>query len=1329
MLSETPAFDADAHPAMAELLRLADETARPDVLRQCPVLLGLLRPPLVSTGAPPDVRARVFRGVLQAVMAEEQRRPTHPENYILAAAELLALHDPRVTNLEARRLAAGAVLRKPITTERRVRPHLGPMSNALLHAILDFLDNEARVRDLAKRLPPSAREAPPGAEADNETGGADDEQDDVAALRRLQQLSVQMADELDIASSSDGTRTEHRLSTDLYVRRTQEADVLAALAPDGSPSATVVSGEAGHGKSSLLWGVWQRLQDDERVESFLLNAIWLIDPNGTGREPLLPAGDLAEAVRTVAARGRTCVVLIDTADLLLHYETDRRRLLDICDRVMDDGAHVVVTSRPEEARALPRTIFQHVGLQPYDARELPEAVERHVRAYCPDAPPHPAEEKIALILRAVSRGLPTREICQSPLLLRLLFDLYAPEFPPLELDVSGLYRMYWQRRVVADTRSEVGLSGTATVNLSGPAESVGLALLATGRTELASDVLLRYMRTVADQWNGGATSAPLGEAIDTLTRRGVLLRSRVGLRFLHQTLFEYAAALGLLERDGLSAVEFLDAHLRQHPDDLFVGAVFEQLLILAAADPLMTDHVQRTLTGLADSGSVALQRTALGVVAYRPELTSAAEYLIRAVEPAAARRYAQIAPSVADVDTVHLLTALARAWERSVHCRMTVMEAFERLATREPAAVLGTVRQLRCDEYVRGMPKDSAPVIQLFARVVCAVAPADELWAAGQLMDLLELLVSRATSRDLPLYILELIASHWPTVGSAAFAAEIQAFVVQSQEVRDSGRAAMREALGRILALSWRDRPVTDDAGWWHDLLDEVCTALEAKDQDVLANARLAAMIEYLSADWSDSRLTEMTAERLLQLKGPSAPFALAREAALPRFLSIDSPAAQPALELIVRRLNGLPAPGNKPTPGSQVWASVVRKSLHAVRSSEQIAWLLTMTDKSQDVDLWLAEDGLALLLVQAAIGGHDTARAALMALHEQPSVTSGVVQKIVSYDIAKWLDRDRSMLSLLIELSHARRTARPLGDVVREHGELLREQLASHTVELQRLISRLLGGSSGQQQQEGAHLWLLLDQLEVVPPPVYEEVVRWIKRVVAPQAIANLYRLAGQAAIAGRLPTVQAEGLLRGRFALVEKPPRLVRPGREKPDVVAEFARVAWLELLCIAWPLAHVDRDIALDIAVATPTDTGVLGTIGHLIGRLAESGRPSEAADLLVAVAGRSVSLGLSAKAESDLANKLRRSMRMIFRYADVGTATELLRAAPHLPRATSRLLVAAAAQESFERLRDVLLGLLDQELPAGVKQQIDDDMRARARTASTGKLPEVLTGLQR
>lgn len=104
-----------------------------------------------------------------------------------------------------------------------------------------------------------------------------------------------------------------------------------------------------------------------------------------------------------------------------------------------------------------------------------------------------------------------------------------------------------------------------------------------------------------------------------------------------------------------------------------------------------------------------------------------------------------------------------------------------------------------------------------------------------------------------------------------------------------------------------------------------------------------------------------------------------------------------------------------------------------------------------------------------------------------------------------------------------------------------------------------------------------------------------------------------------------------------------------------------------------------------------------------------------------------IGLTGKQENSVANKLRMSIRVIFRYATVADQRDLLAKVPGFPRTHARIVVAAAAAENFEVLRPELAALLDGDLPDGTAQQVHDDMRVRSRLSATMTLPRLLLPL--
>jgi hypothetical protein len=1178
---------------------------------------------------------------------------------------------------------------------------------------------------------------PPGPVGLAEAGPPRTENGD-AAERRLRKLSGRLAVELDVSSSQplDGDQ-QHLLSAGLYVRRTQQDAILDLLRPGGYDKPVLVHGVAGEGKSSLLWGLHEELKSNAVLEPYLLNSPWLTGIGGG--TPAVPVDELLHVAERARARDRVVVFLIDTVDLLLHDELHRQQILDLCETLAEPGAEVVLTSRPEEALTLPKALFRTVGLRPYDEVELPQAIDKHVAAFCPQSLTAGLDEKIRLIVNSAARGLTVREIVLNPLKLRLLFELYQPDFPSLEHDVSSLYEMYWERRVRTDQRGEVGIADGTDLSL--PAEHAAIALLAAGRTELGERLLLRSAASVAMGRHGNRRDyqdvlADTKAGAAELARRGVLIRSGQTIRYFHQTMFEYAAAVGLLDRDREQALTFLVDHLKAHPDDLFVGAVAEQALILALDDPLVASAAVAILDDMAASGAASLQRIALGVLAHQPSRQETTERLLDSVDAAALRRYAQTVPTVAKADVAHQVAMLTRVWRYGEPVRESVLEALERLSARNAAIVVSTVRELECVPVALSWKDAPARMVKLVARVLVAAAEADPTWARQQLLVLFDAMIADSTHRNVPLHLLELLADHWAVLGSGKTAADIESRIVQSQEKHDAAASEMRRALGRIQALAWRDRlsarqrssdPEPDE--WWTQTVEDLCERLEGDYYDVLANARLHAVADLITWGSLGVPMAMRTVERLNAMPGFGA-FALGRTL-FPQLLSAenrvgDHPVAV-VIPVVLALLGGLPAPGNRPAAGAQRLAHAVRQALHdADLPTHRLAALLADVPAAGHMANWFADDHLAVLLVPAAVGGHQMARAALNRVATDFGLLSEVGRKNVSYDLVRHVDTHPWLMTLLIELSVWRESATPLSEVVvASEGEVL-AQLSAHSTRLVKLVDLLFAGT-GAAQRDAASLWRRLRQVGAVPAPDHQELVRRFKATPEQAARGNIVDLAVDLALDDPPRYYTVDRMLRELFRVNSATHAVMSPRDNKTRHIATAARAAWLRLVCRGCPTDDVDTNELLAIATATPASADNLVVFGQLIARLACQGNPTAAAELLLRVTDTVRSIKLSPKQENGLANKLRPAIRMIFRSATADAQRALLARIPNLPRTHARVLVAAAAQENFYTLRPTLTALLDGGLPDGVAQQIHDDIRVRSRSAASGALPRLILPL--
>ncbi|QXV57786.1 tetratricopeptide repeat protein [Amycolatopsis sp. TNS106] len=1139
----------------------------------------------------------------------------------------------------------------------------------------------------------------------------------------LRRLSDRLAAELDVAASQalDGERG--LLSTGLYVPRTAQAQVLAKLRTSDKP--VLVQGIAGEGKSSLLWALHEDLVSDPDFDAYLFDSSWL--SSGAGSEPRVSIESLTRAAELAHTRGHTPVFLVDTVDLLLHDEHSRQNVLDLCDAAVGVDAKLVLTTRPEEARTLPKGAFEGIVLGPYDDKELTAAVSAHAAVFCTSAPADTLREKVENVVGAAARGLAVREVVVNPLNLRLLFELYAPQFPGLEHDVSSLYEMYWDRRVRTDRRGELAI--TEAGDLSQTTENTGIALLAAGRLKLGERSLVRSAAAVAAGRADRRDPDQMAVRMDitTLAHRGVLARSGEDLRFFHQTMFEYAASRGLVARDGERGLSFLVEHLQEHPDDLVVGAVAEQALVLAVDDPLCADGAIEILIGMAEAGLPLFQRIALGVLAHRPTLEEITGRLIDLADTAALRRYAQTVPTVAKADPRLQVAMLERVWKRDKSVRKSVLEALERLGARNPNVVITTLRGFECVETALSWANDPAGMVMLVARALVASAAADPEWAREQLFALFDGMIYDKKHRAVPCRIVELIAEYWPVLGSAEAAAALRERILEAQKKHDASASEMRRALGLIQALEWRSRLDAngpDEEQWWSRTLEGVCACLENDRRDVLGNAQLRAIAELIATEALSAAQATRTVARLCRLRG-AAPFAL-NWLFLPLLqrATRGETGAITVVPEITRLLVGLPAPGNNPAEGPPRLAHAAREALReAGLEPRQLTALFPDVPVARQVASWLDDDRLAVLLILAAVGGHPIALAALEQVKADAGVLSPIGQRNVCYDLVPQLDRRPDLLALLVELSVRRQSAQPLAEVVNEVDGGLRARLREHSAALEELIESMFAGK-GTSQKEATSLWRRLYRAGAVEAPEYHVLTARFLETPVPAARGNVLELAVDAALDDKLKFDVVDGMLRDKFVLDTVSNAIVSPGTAQADHVAIIARGAWLRLVCRHGRPDKFDTGEVLAIASAAPADVESFAILGDLITWFTRQGAPERAVEILSRVA-EAAREQLSAKQENALANRLRSPLRRIFGSAPLDLQRDLVGEAKTLPPTFARILVAAAAQEGFERLRPHLAALLTDELPPGVAQQIHDDIRVRSRESARSALPVLIS----
>ncbi len=413
---------------------------------------------------------------------------------------------------------------------------------------------------------------------------------------------------------------ELRLSAGLYVQR-KEGHVLtkrinallnpAAPSPiSNQPAARVfiVKGEAGHGKTSLLWWLHQAYQARCEVQVLFLRAAWLGAQAGAIK---ISAQQLLQACELLQTQGKTPLILIDTVDLLVRSEEDAAILMQsTLLRMQEQGAIVVLTSRPQEAKRLqsPQVHVSPLTLSAYDDQELQEALIVYARFYYRRADQLDSlqtDQHFARIERAVAQGKPVKDICCIPLALRMLFEIYAPQRIPEEIHIFGLYQDYWRHRIEADIRALQG--SAANHNGSNRAREtmwISALMLMHGSVELAFDVIAQLFTQ---------KNLPLA-ALDDLLHRGILQRGPGGtLSFFHQTFFEHAAARAMLTLVPSTGLALLSGRVAARPQDLFIKPILQNALLLAEILPQQRQPMQASFAQLITAFDIADKTVALYV--------------------------------------------------------------------------------------------------------------------------------------------------------------------------------------------------------------------------------------------------------------------------------------------------------------------------------------------------------------------------------------------------------------------------------------------------------------------------------------------------------------------------------------------------------------------------------------------------------------------------------------------------------------------------------------------------------------------------------------------
>lgn len=1141
---------------------------------------------------------------------------------------------------------------------------------------------------------------------------------DQNAARRLLKSSDRLFD--DLTRQIAGPTADHgrlpEAATSMYVRRECQDELTRKVMTPGSRP-QILTGEAGHGKSSLLWDLARELTSTRQAKALLVSSSWL---SSTGHErPLFDIPEIIESARSLRASHSSVVILLDTADLLLHNENAIHRTHELIESLSELNAGVVVAVRPQEQLVLRETLGEVTTLGAFSPAERDRAVTALMKRHFPQ---YPDEQGLELVRQAVARGLAAVEICESPFLLKMLFELAGDVLPSMEIDVTGLYHRYWERRIKADSR---GIPGERSKDLTALAGHTGIAMLAEGTPEPHNFPLELAINQIRQHVRGDLDS-DAGDNLLTLVQRGVLIRADERTRFMHQTLFEYCAAMGLARRGGVRELERLVGIAFDHPEDFFIGAVLEQLLVILGTQPSSRHVVTCELNRLMTSRSDALKQVGLLSWVHHPDVAAQIGTAITTLPSAALVRFVRIVPRVWGMNVGELRVALGLVWNREEsNCKHEVIRTLGRLARSQPDATAALVRELDCIDYfvTKGRATLSNPK-QLFD-LIFALATADPDMVGQAILRLLPA-VDYPESRIL---LINRVAENWEAIGSPSLHDAIVEMLRQQQTKNgdDRGRS-IREALGAVLFAFWstsENQEGTDNEALWITKAASVCGSLVVEPSDVAAGAGLFALARYLCSD----ELTEDQIRRVLEqvwaIRDLQAQRKLVSNLLAPLLIE-NGLARELLITKLAELLDHLPvAPNADRLSVDESWASIARSVLEDERLSPGVVRAVASKMTLRSEALWLSRDFLVSLISPAVLGKVRSAQEALEQISSDPDVLRPADQTKFLNESIRHASKHPALTAAYVAVATHRVDTGAISVAVQDPS--LAQAFIQERSRLSGFVHALLNGSDGDQRQ-ALNLWSRLQKAQVLNVALEEltQVMPTLRDPIAKAMVLSMVPLSVSARPADFNSAVKFLEI----FVAVENGTTMTPPlasRASKPEIL-DAAAAALRQILAehgsrSSWPVL---RDL-----IAAPKHTGkqpheasVFVSGNRFIQRSFNAKDCGFAVRRFAELGGLMTMLGFSGAQIKAASNCLYSSAQLLIRESTADDLELLIRALPYQPRplgeVISRLslhLRRTTARPLFEEL--LAYGLIDH-----IADYVSHNLRSNFPEVVGGALPDLL-----
>ncbi len=1099
-------------------------------------------------------------------------------------------------------------------------------------------------------------------------------------VRHLSQIAVR--DAQFIINDRFGTfGGDVRLDQGLYVSRHVEQSLTQILArKKEAPSLILIVGEAGHGKTSLLWHLYHSLPKSQGWEPLFIKSTLFLGRNAsrsTARVSLTAIfnrDSLLAAVAEAASRGLHPVILLDTVDLLLRDDEGRNFLLKLAFSLQEKGCSVVATCRPQESFLLHSVEPIKLTLREYDEGELYEAINKHAaRFYALSVQKNYAEE-FAHILKAVARGLPVREVCANPLTLRMLFTIYAPAVITEDINVFKLYQEYWTHRVESDLRAGSPLPAPQSADLGEVTAAVAVAMLAEGTPELDAR---RLQSALAEL---GRTKEGVSDLID----RGILHDSEAGtVAFFHQTFFEHSAARGLLMWRGTEGLTVLRERRRLRPNDLFVSPVYEQALLLSEHQTAPVSEAAETLiVELLQSDTLTLWLSGIYVYCHKQAVSGALADIMRkflaGAEESCVVRFLELAPNMPrlrldalfmELDVIH-----DRAnWREHEH----LLKLLERLVPRSCDGVKKFVEQNSLLEYVLSKPPEFTGEWKLL-RMLTAIAEYDPVWSLRMLTELYLKAIPRVESRELQSAVLHALCDRADLFGAQEIATRFEAATAHVNLDRARNVEALSIAYGRLLGVEWRARGRS---------IADIVKEIKQTERGLKLVARMRGVgLLLLEGDERDAQVVfssykaeEETPREWLWTRVVWPQVLAGGKSSAP-----DSPAIIFARREAARILSEQSAHAAGREAGERL-AQRIRISLREAKLPPEV--LLQMLDipALSEPAPWLSVEQYAPLLADAFVAKHPGAEAAMQQLLAEPERFWPLLKQVVAPRLKRLSTDGGRALEALLAVSLKTEDEAHLLRALEQSATGMHQNWRNELCGFQQ---RLLRSPSTRKRSTAVLIWSQLLRLELAPAPEFRELQQLLASENDARPRGQLMTLMGQAA--------------GGAHADLDSVLDALAPLAVAGD--SDIREKAFASMVKI---VADAPVDIApqamrvLDAALAQPTNAARLSLMRPLIKRLIDSD-VELASQVFERLLTESRKAGLGINGSRKLLGRFKPMARALIRAAPQSVLRRLLSSVSGLDRVLGVLVVDAVCHEALNKLTPELDELLKQDIHSDVKQ---------------------------